>query len=378
MISAITKQLVMLLKGRLPKVDSQKEWEYIVRVARDSSVLSRLASLYRANTDLPNYLGEHFDAAIKPSDLLRQQVNFEAGQLVNFITTDCSTPPVFLKGAGYTLANYEVGKGRTFSDIDLLVEKVDLPKVERKLMVYGWGADKTDEYDQMYYRKWAHEIPPLRHCSRMTLLDVHHNLVPLVSGKAPDIRLFTQDLVSILDGKAYVLAHHGMTLHSAIHLFYQEEYHHGFRDLADLHMMFNEFGQTDSYWQKLYDLATNSDFKLELALACRYSKLIFDTDIPQAFLDKTQALLPASAKLSILDWIFMRVLQPHHTLCQIRFMGLAHALATIRGHWIKMPLHILIMHSSVKAYKALVDLVAGKGARRKTAEEQSAKELDRL
>jgi hypothetical protein len=369
MISGITQQLVLMLKGGIPIVNKPLEWEYLVRVARQSSILARLASLHNESQNLPEYVQQQFDAAIKPSHLLKQQVNFEVQQLVKLVTTDCSSPPIFLKGAAYLLGDFDVGKGRTFSDIDLLVQKSDLPKVEQKLMVFGWVSDKTDEYDQMYYRKWAHEIPPLRHCSRFTLLDVHHNLVPLVSGKAPDIEQFTQDSVPIAGEKAHVLSRHAMTLHSAIHLFYQEEYHHGFRDLGDLHLMFTQFGGIDEYWQKMLELARNSDFELEVALACRYSKLIFDTDIPQKWLDETGRLLPSNLKTAFLDWVFIRVLQPHHQLCNIKFIGFAHFVATIRGHWIKMPIHILIRHTANKVYKNILISFAGKGSLKKSSAE---------
>lgn len=372
MSSVITNQLITMLKGNIPELASEVEWEYIVRVSRDSSILSRLASVFENHSNreqLPEYIKLQFDSAKKPYELLSQQVRFEAEELAKLISGVCDSPAIFLKGAAYVLADTEVGKGRTFSDIDLLVPKVALDKIEKKLMVYGWIHDETDEYDQMYYRKWAHEIPPLRHCTRLTVLDVHHNLVPIVSGKAPDISLFTNELVSVCDGKANTLSPAAMTLHSAIHLFYQEEYHHGFRDLSDLHLMFLEFGDNEVYWQQLFDLACSSNFELELALACRYTKLMFDTPIPSLWLAKSESSLPNKLKLTFIDWIFTRVLQPHHRLCNIQMLGLANFLAMFRGHWIKMPLHILILHTSNKAYKNMVDIIAGKGALKKKSAE---------
>jgi hypothetical protein len=378
MKSSITCHLISLMNTTIPKVTDEVEWEYIVRVARNSSMLSRLAAIFvdAPNRDkLPDYVKSQFDASLRPAKLQSQQVAFETEELAKLINSVSGCQPIFLKGAAYSLSGYTVSKGRTFSDIDLLVPKQILDLVEKKLLVYGWIADKVDEYDQMYYRKWAHEIPPLRHCSRQTLLDVHHNLVPLISGKAPDISLFTQETVAVYDGKAKVLSPYAMTLHSAVHLFYQEEYHNGFRDLADLNLMFIEFGHNKDYWQSLFDLAEKSDFKLELALACRYSSLLFDSPIPVPWLQKSTMFIPSKIKLILLDWIFVKVLQPHHPLCNIKSLALANSLATLRGHWIKMPLHILIIHTTVKTYKGLVELVAGRGALKKTAEKKSADNL---
>jgi hypothetical protein len=43
-----------------------------------------------------------------------------------------------------------------------------------------------------------------------------------------------------------------------------------------------------------------------------------------------------------------------------------------------MPLHILIIHTTVKSYKGLVELVAGRGALKKTAEQKPADNLQDL
>ena len=372
MMSAVTRQLVALIKGQIPDITEEVEWEFIIRVARQSSVLPRLSAIFLENQEkqlIPAYPLAHLSAAKRTYELLVQQVHFEGDELVRLVNQVSSEKPIFLKGAAYQLAGYKVSEGRVFSDIDILVMKNDIERIENKLLVYGWIHDDIDEYEQMYYRQWAHEIPPLMHCSRGTLLDVHHNLVPIISGKAPNIDLFKNDLVDICDGKAKTLASYSMTLHSAIHLFYQEEYHHGFRDLADLHLMFSEFGQKDTFWENLFDLAEKSDFTHELGLACRYTKMIFDSPIPESWMQKSQSFLPSSISLFVLDWVYQKVLQPQHPLCGVSKLGLANFIAMIRGHWIKMPLPVLIRHISHKVYTGLIEIIAGKGALKKATED---------
>jgi hypothetical protein len=92
------------------------------------------------------------------------------------------TPIIFLKGAAYLMSALANAKGRLSSDIDILVAKNMLPQVESALIEHGWEPIKLADYDQLYYRTWAHELPPLRHRDRNTVVDVHHTILPLTAG----------------------------------------------------------------------------------------------------------------------------------------------------------------------------------------------------
>jgi hypothetical protein len=65
-----------------------------------------------------------------------------------------------------------------FSDVDVLVPRDRLADVEAALMLAGWASTNPSEYDQHYYRRWMHELPPLQHIRRQTVLDVHHAILP--------------------------------------------------------------------------------------------------------------------------------------------------------------------------------------------------------
>ena len=52
-------------------------------------------------------------------------------------------------------------------------------------MLGGWATTHHDPYDQRYYRRWMHELPPMLHIRRMTLLDVHHAIVPATADLKP-------------------------------------------------------------------------------------------------------------------------------------------------------------------------------------------------
>lgn len=367
-----TAHLVKLLSGDAPQSISLLDWEYLIRIARDASVLPRMA--YALDTDgdsLPEYARTHLISAKYHAKLLAQQVQFEATEFKRILTKFHHEDVYYLKGAAYTLSGCDAGIGRVFSDIDMLVSKENLREIEARLSVYAWFSQPKDDYDDMYYRQWAHEIPPLKHSGRGTILDLHHNLVPIISGKAPEITDFTEGARSLACG-ARVLAPEAMILHSAVHLFYQEEYHHGFRDLSDLHLLFSEFGTQQTFWDALFILAQKTGFGLELALALRYTTSLFDTPVPSTVLQKSQVWLPSRPKLVVYDWVYKRVLQPHHKLCDVPGLTLANMMALVRGHWIKMPVHILLMHTAAKGYRNVLKWVAGKGVNKPDSAKNNA------
>lgn len=356
-ISAISA----LINGFIPPQLTPKDWENIIRVARSASVLSRIAANYRSkfNERLPDFVEQQFEAINRHAELLKQQVFFEAHELNRHIGHCSSQPAIFLKGAAYVLSQAAVGEGRIFSDIDILVKKEDLPQIEKRLQALAWFPNSINDYDQKYYREWAHEIPPLVRAGRGTVVDVHHNIIPLISGKAPDIDLFLTQL-RLLDSGYYVLSAHAMTLHSIIHLFYQEEFTQGFRDLSDLHLLFSENTDNPAFYRDILLLAQKTQFCVELYYACRYLKHIFNTDIDDEFLKQLSVYRPANLKLIILDWMYSRVLLPRHSIVNKPFISAAHQMAFIRGHWLKMPFHILCIHTFHKIKFAVEHFFTGK------------------
>lgn len=357
----IIDDLCCLIKGTVPPNMSPENWESITRVARSAAVLSRIASNYKTkfSVQLPEYIVEQFEATNRHAELLKQQVFFEAHELDQHISKCSSQPAIFLKGAAYVLSQNSTGQGRIFSDIDILVKKDDLPRIEKRMQAFAWFPNSIHDYDQKYYREWAHEIPPLVRAVRGTVADIHHNLIPLISGKAPDINLFLDQLRQ-LDCGYYVLSAHAMTLHSVIHLFYQEEFIHGFRDLSDLHLLFNENQNNPAFYDDLLTLAQKTQFCRELFYACRYLQSTFDTDINKIFLNKLSAYKPSKLKLILLDWVFSRVLIPRHSIVNKGFTSAAHQMAFIRGHWLKMPFHILCIHTFNKMKFAVEHFFTGK------------------
>jgi hypothetical protein len=334
------------------------QWQSIIFVLRHHQLLARYQFIFeRAGIfeQLPQYVKHHLINAKILSQKQYHQVFFEANALLNAFGFN-SKHKVFLKGAAYTLSGQTAGVGRVYSDIDLLIGKEEINDVERTLSISGWLSEKITKYDDNYYRNWSHEIPPLRHGGRGTILDVHHNIIPIISGRAPDISYFLEQVEKTKDGFS-VLSPAGMTLHSIVHLMFNDDVKNGFRDLLDLDLLIKHNG-SDFYWSTLLQLAENTNFTYELKLAVRYLSKILQTKIPEGVL--TQLHISDSPTSKILDFIYLSVLLPSHALVDNKKYNLANSIAMYRGHWLKMPLHILIYHMSNKGIRNIIEYFFGK------------------
>ena len=331
------------------------QWSQFIFILRECDLLGRFYYLAREHEcyDLfPNKVKHHLHSAKVKADRQAKQAIYEAVELGENLT-EIDVHPIFLKGVAYTLRNSSASKGRVYSDMDVLVAKSQLKEVERRLSIFGWFVKDLDEYDQKYYRQWAHEIPPMQQHSRGTVADIHHNLLPPISGRAPDITMFTNHLHSTETG-LFTLSKPAMVLHSIIHLFFNEEFSNGFRDLTDLHLMFSEEDEKSDFWPELSKLSEQVKFTTELYYAVRYCQLITETQFPDSFLTLVNQAKLNPVKLAMADFLFSKVLLPHHPSCMDKYTSIARVMAEIRGHLLKMPLHILIYHSLYKVFNTVM------------------------
>ncbi len=130
-------------------------------------------------------LRDHFVAGQNVARDYERMLRLETRELYRFLGR-LDFPLVYLKGAAYQLRGLPIARGRVASDVDILVPAPALEAAERTLLRNGWVADKSDDYDQRYYREWMHELPPLRHHARLSVVDLHHNILPRTSRFSPD------------------------------------------------------------------------------------------------------------------------------------------------------------------------------------------------
>ena len=328
-------------------------WDLLVRQARRANLLGRLAVLAAATNTwaaIPPAPLRHLESARRVVDRHAIAVRWEV-ECIRKALAPRGIPTLLLKGAAYVAASLPAGQGRVFSDVDIMVPQADLARVERTLAASGWLPSKIDAYDTRYYREWMHEIPPLRHIKRGSVLDVHHTILPPTSKPRPDARQLLAAAIPIegLDG-IYVLAPTDMVLHSATHLFYDGELHHGLRDLVDLDDLLRHFGARDAgFWQALVDRAFEMELAQPLFYGLRYAQRFLETPVPEPVLQAMKCAGPSRLMRPVMDALFDRALMPDHSTCSDRLTPMARWLLYVRAHYLRMPLRLLIPHLARKS-----------------------------
>jgi len=331
------------------------EWDLLLRQAASADLLATLARLLQ-DADLlaqvPTAPRAHLAWALTAAASHARGARHEVSQIAAALA-ELDLPLILLKGAAYAMAGIEAGRGRLFSDIDILVPKTRLDEVEAALMLYGWASAHHDAYDQRYYREWMHELPPMMHVRRGNTIDVHHAILPETAAVRPDPdKLRAAALPVAGQPGLYMLAPHDMFLHSAVHLFSGGEFEHGLRDLFDLHRLAGQFGATPGFWQGLAPRAAELELSRPLFYALRYLTRVFGTAVPAATLMAAEAGQPNALLRQLMDALFLRALRPPMParLSRDDLAAVALFVLYVRGNWLRMPPVLLSRHLFHKAF----------------------------
>jgi hypothetical protein len=328
------------------------DWDLLLRQAASANLTASLFGLLdeRGLLDaLPAQAREHLEWARTLAERHSQAVRWEVRQIQRALA-DVEAPLILLKGAAYAMAQLPPARGRLFSDIDILVPKASLDEVEAALMLHGWASTHHDAYDQRYYRRWMHELPPMQHIKRATLIDVHHAILPETAAVRPDPDKLRARAQAVRGHDLSVLAPADLVLHSALHLFYDGELDHGLRDLIDIHRLLLHFGAEPSFWAELPARARELELTRPLFYALRYAASLLHTPVPAATMTALQAGRPNPLLLALMDQLFGRALLPTHPSCADRWTGSARFLLYIRANWLRMPPLLLARHLLHKAF----------------------------
>jgi hypothetical protein len=322
-----------------------RDWDYLLRQARLCGLLARLDALLEARglvEGLPEVVRRHLESARVIAAKQVRVVRYEVHRIRQALADLC-VPIVLLKGAAYIMADLPVGRGRLFHDIDILVPVERLDEVEQLLKLHGWMSTHHSEYDQRYYRQWMHELPPLRHIRRKSVLDVHHTILPLTSRLRPDPRKLFQE-ARLLEEDLLVLAPADMVLHSATHLFHDGELDSGLRDLLDLDSLLRHFGAEADFWGQLADRARQLDLMRPLYYALRYTRRMLGTPVSEQAWQAVQQGRPMWPSAGLMDALVRHALAPPTPDRAMPGAVFARWLLYVRGHYLRMPLYLLVPH----------------------------------
>lgn len=307
------------------------DWNEIVELGRKSQLLGQLAArLHDAKVmdGVPASVRRHLELARLTTQRRSESAQWEIATLRRAIRP--SIPLVLLKGCAYLACADDNAAGRFFSDIDILVWRENLSEVESDLVSVGWKPSRVNDYDQGYYRNWMHEVPPMEHVRRHTVLDLHHAINPPVSRFYinPD-RLFER-MIEVQPG-VYVLAAIDRVIHCALHLLQEGEPKKLLRDLYDLHRLLGQHHGSDDGMQKLRHRGHELGVAASLETAVGAAQTLF-AEVPKQKI--RTAWLHACIELAACE-----------ANGRPTWRGeLAGIVVLAHSHWMKMPLRLLLPH----------------------------------
>ena len=216
-------------------------WTELIAMARAEQLAGSLAERV-AGLAVPPAAARLLAAAKASTEQGRVAALWEA-EMARRALASLGVPVVLLKGTAYVAAGLAAGVGRSIGDLDILVPRDALDAVEAALIAAGWEWVKPDPYDDEYYRRWMHELPPLIHRERDRMIDVHHTILPPTARITPDIAAMLADRVELGNGLS-VMSRQDMILHSVAHMVADGDLAGGLRNLWDIHRLLEEFGDT--------------------------------------------------------------------------------------------------------------------------------------
>lgn len=216
---------------------SYAQWNGVIAAARAERLLATLAHRLKAIA-VTGALSPILADALGDAERERRQALWEADRAAEALRP-LGIPVILLKGTAYAAAGLEAGQGRMIGDLDILIPREALAAAERVLLESGWEWVKPDPYDDAYYRRWMHELPPLIHRERDRMIDVHHTILPLTARITPDADALIADRIEI-GGGLCVLSTEDRVCHAVAHMLADGDLAGGLRNLWDIQCLLKD------------------------------------------------------------------------------------------------------------------------------------------
>jgi hypothetical protein len=316
------------------------QWTALITAARAESLLGSLACRL-AGQALPARVERILEDARRDAAYARTQAVWEA-EMARRALAPLGVPVILLKGTAFAAAGLSAGEGRSIGDLDILVPFERLDAVQQALLDAGWEWVKEDAYDDVYYRRWMHELPPLIHRTRDRMIDVHHTILPPTARPTPDAEALIAASVPLENGLR-TLSPEDMIVHAAAHLFADGDMAGGLRNLWDIDRLVREFSARDeAFWARLAERARIHQLRPVVARALRLTHGLYGTPVDPAFSGRrlTDALFEARL-LARNGWG-----QPTRRALRFAFY--------VRSHWMRMPPLMLARHLWTKATRETI------------------------
>ncbi len=344
-----------------------------LRLTRRVNLLGRLAvTLERANKmdTLPQSAADHLASARVMAEARERVAKWELNRIAWAMRSEPNVPLIAMKGCAYLLLALPNTKGRIFADVDLLIAEELLTRVEARLVEMRWQGVELTPYDDRYYRKWTHELPPLVHVEREVEIDLHHSILPRTARLNPASRKLIDSAQKIPGSRYQALSGEDIVLHAMTHLMFDSDLADKLRDLVDIAELLRHYAKSDQhFWQSLLSRAEELDLGRPAYYGLYYARLLLGARVPASVLDDAEKFAPPRLVAWLMDQLVPRALYPQHPDHPSRVTEFCRLLLFVRSHWIRMPPWLLAYHLSYKtAMRAMHSFGAKKPAARQRDE----------
>jgi hypothetical protein len=232
-----------------------QQLDLLVRLLRDVRLHGKLAVDLKEVGEfdaLAQVFRDLLEAAFVLAEARRRVASWELNRIAWATRDHPGLKIALMKGCAYIALNLPMARGRIFADVDLLVAEDDIRYFEGLLNRRGWKTKELSPYDDNYYRRWTHEIPPLVHLERDVEIDIHHNILPRTARLKPDGEKIFGCVESSSDFEFSILCDTDLVLHAMTHLMSNDEMDDKLRDLVDIGSLLQHFsGGDDEFWGRL-------------------------------------------------------------------------------------------------------------------------------
>ena len=328
----------------------ESEWDRVLRMARCARLHGVLAHrLERVEPRrLPQGVLSQLESARAEARHARQMLLYELAQVQSALA-GMDLDVVLLKGAAYLAQDLACSRGRLPSDLDIMVRRAHLGQVEQRLLDAGWQTTELADYDRAYYRRWAHQVPPLRAAGHTMEVDLHHAILPPLGRIRIPVEKLWEASRPLGSGRVLVLAPEDQVVHAVVHLFVDSDCTNRLRDLLDIGALLTQFASDDpTFVTRLIDRAQ----KLGAGRPLEHAGVFLAQWLGLRLLDVP---LPTSrAARAVLSLMAQRLAPPDPDAMPPRFDG-AHSMLLARSLWLRLPPHLALLHAGNKAARRVAE-----------------------
>jgi hypothetical protein len=335
----------------LPRLPPER-LDLTLRLLRRSRLLGRVAYRLRSSGEiesLPWVIHDQLASALVVAEARERIALWELDRIAVVLDGMDDVPVVAMKGCAYLLVGTPNAGGRIFADVDLMVPEERLGDVEQRLRSRGWQLADVDDYDERYYRQWAHELPPMSHPERGVELDLHHNIVMRTARLKPSAALLLEAARPVPGSRFKVLAPVDMVLHAMAHLFAGGEMDDALRELVDIDSLIRHFSATEPrFWESLGQRSAALDLMRPAFYALHFARALLGTPVWESVAHSAREGAPSSPVLWTMGRLTPHGLFPRNPDRRSHLTAVARLLLYMRSHAVKMPAGMLAKHLSYK------------------------------